>query len=65
MAGVCECVMVGVSVNVSVGVETGFLRRGPLLGVDMTSRVTRRKKFTLTVERLVSGVLGCGTGGGG
>jgi hypothetical protein len=51
--------MVGVSVNVRVGVGTCFRRRGPLLEVSMTSRAARRKKLTLTVERQVSGVLGC------
>ena len=64
MAGDCGCVIVGVSVNVSVGIGIGFLRRGPFC-VGMTLRGIRRKKFTLTVERLASGVLCCVTGGGG
>ena len=58
VAGV-DGVVVGVSVKVCIGVRVCFRRRGPLAAGGMTSRVARRKKFTLTVDRRVSGVLGC------
>ena len=57
---VCACVMVGVSVNCSGCIVDGLRKRGPLLcweGVGACG--VRRRKFTLTVDRLVSGV-GCG-----